>query len=293
LRLIACSNCHTQYDVSQVVEKQISCRCGEVIENHHLEAQVAEVHRCAACGAQASLDAVECEYCGAGIVKPSDSLSLICPECYGRNADDSRFCTACGVAFDPEPIPIEGSELPCPCCTRLMPVRRVGGLAVNECPECNGLWVPGEKFDQLVDQAIESREQAGPDASASAPRVKGANPYRQSVQYRKCPVCEAFMQRSNFRKTSGVIIDRCHNHGTWLDADELERIAGYILSGGRPESDRTMRAMDEHARTRPRDPFPINTPAHSADPVRLFEMTPSPGDGLTSSVLKIFAALLD
>ena len=40
------------------------------------------------------------------------------------------------------------------------------------------------------------------------------------------------MQRKNFRRTSGVIIDCCHTHGTWLDADELEQIAGFILSGG-------------------------------------------------------------
>ena len=42
------------------------------------------------------------------------------------------------------------------------------------------------------------------------------------------------MQRRNFRKASGVIIDRCSAHGTWLDADELEQIAGFILSGRQP-----------------------------------------------------------
>ena len=40
------------------------------------------------------------------------------------------------------------------------------------------------------------------------------------------------MQRKNFRKSSGVILDVCGAHGTWLDADELEQIAGFILSGG-------------------------------------------------------------
>jgi Zn-finger nucleic acid-binding protein len=44
------------------------------------------------------------------------------------------------------------------------------------------------------------------------------------------------MQRRNFQKTSGVIVDRCRSHGTWLDADELERIAGFLLSGGRPQA---------------------------------------------------------
>jgi Zn-finger nucleic acid-binding protein len=28
-----------------------------------------------------------------------------------------------------------------------------------------------------------------------------------------------------------VIIDSCPSHGIWLDADELEQIAGFILSG--------------------------------------------------------------
>ena len=40
--------------------------------------------------------------------------------------------------------------------------------------------------------------------------------------------------RRNFRKSSGVIIDVCHEHGTWLDANEIEQIAGFILSGGNP-----------------------------------------------------------
>ena len=30
-----------------------------------------------------------------------------------------------------------------------------------------------------------------------------------------------------------MIIDRCHAHGTWLDADELECAAGYILESQR------------------------------------------------------------
>ena len=42
------------------------------------------------------------------------------------------------------------------------------------------------------------------------------------------------MQRRNFRKSSGVIIDRCNKHGTWLDADELEQITGFVISGGNP-----------------------------------------------------------
>ena len=236
MRLVACSVCHAQYDVSQVVEKFIDCRCGEQVENEVLRGVDAEIYRCGACGAAVAHDASGCGYCGSEIVRDrSRDLSLICPECFGRNADDACFCVGCGVAFRPEEVKVEGFELPCPSCGCLMPPRSVAGIGINECPACNGIWAPEQRFDLLIAKAIEARQSADPaQLEALRPRVKGGNPARQKVAYRKCPECEALMARRNFRKASGVIIDRCSEHGTWLDADELEQIAGFILSGGKP-----------------------------------------------------------
>jgi Zn-finger nucleic acid-binding protein len=235
LRLVACHNCHAQYDVTQFVEKQFRCRCGETVENRELQGVDASIHRCGSCGAQVAADSKHCDYCRSEIVRDGSQLSLICPECYGRNSESSRFCTACGVPFRPERIDIEGVELPCPDCGCLMAVRDVGGVGINECPQCNGIWAPADTFDHLVLKACESARKAGVQAGLAPvadPRIRGGNPLSARVQYRKCPVCEAFMQRANFRKRSGVIVDRCHSHGTWLDADELEQIAGFILAGG-------------------------------------------------------------
>jgi Zn-finger nucleic acid-binding protein len=114
-----------------------------------------------------------------------------------------------------------------------MAVRPLIGIAINECAQCNGVWVPGNKIETLVKRATEARSRAlESDLEQVAPRKKGANPNRQRVQYRKCPVCEAFMARRNFRKASGIILDRCQEHGTWLDADELEAIARFVIEGG-------------------------------------------------------------
>ena len=46
---------------------------------------------------------------------------------------------------------------------------------------------------------------------------------------------------------SGVIVDRCGDHGTWLDADEIEQIAGFVLSGGRPRASAAMAAAEAHS----------------------------------------------
>ena len=48
-----------------------------------------------------------CDYCGSEIVRDTGKLSLICPECFGRNEEQSRFCTGCGVAFQPYQVNAE------------------------------------------------------------------------------------------------------------------------------------------------------------------------------------------
>ncbi len=235
MQLVACPVCHAQYDVAGVAARTFACRCGAEVACEPHSAVDASVERCGACGALASAEAERCEYCGAEIVRDVDRLSLICPECYARTPEDSRFCTACGVPYEPQPVPTEGRELPCPACSCPMPPHQVGGVGVNECAQCHGLWVPGECFELLVSRAIEARRNADPTRLETLrPRVTGANPSAQRVQYRKCPECDGFMARRNFRRSSGVVIDTCNTHGTWLDADELERIAGFILAGGEP-----------------------------------------------------------
>lgn len=249
MRLVACQNCHTQYDVTDVAGESFACRCGESVANEKLEAVDAQIHRCGSCGAGVSPDAAGCDFCGSEIIRDDSKLSLICPECHGRNAEVSRFCTGCGVAFAPEPVKVEGYEIPCPVCAVLMPPRSVGGVGINECGTCNGIWAPENRLDLLINRAIDAQRQNGTvPQRAHEPRTKGANPYSQRVAYRKCPECDAFMQRRNFRKTSGVIIDCCKKHGTWLDADELEQITGFILSGGNPVADAIMKQADDDAR---------------------------------------------
>jgi Zn-finger nucleic acid-binding protein len=285
VRLVACASCHAQFDVSGVEAKTFPCRCGETVENRPPVARDTEIHRCGACGALADAGLDQCSYCNAAIVRdPSQSWSLICPECFARNADDGRFCTACGVTFQPYPVRVIGHELPCPVCTALMPAREVAGVGINECGSCNGLWVPGDDFDTLVRRATEARRNASTEArEAFAPRVTGANPAAQRVAYRRCPECDALMQRRNFRKASGVIVDRCQPHGTWLDADELEQIAGFILSGREPAALLTAK------------PEPLTTRASAAGAFRVrgFDTASTDrGAGVLDSLVETFFALL-
>lgn len=232
MKLIACPECHAQYDVTEMVaDSAFDCRCGTELKATPPAGSDALVHRCGGCGAVAREGIDDCEYCGAGIVHAVPRGSLICPECYARNLEDARFCLGCGVAFDPQTNPSERSELRCPCCERWMTTREVGGLEIQECPQCHGLWAEGSRFEALVERATKAVRESAKQGETIAPRVDGDNPASSAVEYRRCPACDEMMRRMNYQKRSGVIIDQCNTHGTWLDAHELERIAGFVLSG--------------------------------------------------------------
>ena len=280
MRLVACPECHRQFDVTHVDAAEIGCVCGARVRNERREAVSARVRRCGSCGAGLPPDARSCEYCGAEVVRDEQRLSLLCPECFARNEEASRFCTACGVAFDPQPFAGDGHEHPCPDCGCLMPPRSVAEIPVNECPSCNGVWVQGDRFERLVARAVDAvRKAEQSDLPGRSPRRAGANPAAQAVRYRKCPVCEAFMQRRNYRKCSGIILDRCAPHGTWLDADELEEIAGFILEHG---------GVPREPRLDPRPAPPPRAGYHGAT----FSSTTELDRSLGGSVLGLLASLL-
>jgi len=232
VKLVACPECHAQYDVSTMVEDaSFDCRCGHSLVARPPVGVDAFVQRCSACGAIARDEDESCDYCGHAIEPRARRGGLICPECMARNMGDARFCLACGVAFAPQDVIHDVAELRCPCCESWMRVSEAGGITLQECPKCNGLWAGDQTFTALVDRATRMARENAVEGITSAPRVEGANPASRSVEYRRCPVCDDLMVRRNFQRRSGVVTDTCRRHGTWLDAHELEQIAGFVLSG--------------------------------------------------------------
>lgn len=230
VRLAACQACRTQYDVTAATVGRFTCACGADVETASPVAVDAAVRRCGSCGAGLEPDAAQCGYCRSAIERDPGRLGLVCPECYGRTTEDSRFCTGCGVEFRPQPMPGSVPVLACPGCTRDMTARTIAGTLVQECLACNGMWVTADAFDTLVKRAAgAARRRPTHGLGGDAPHARTID---TRVVYRCCPVCRMQMVRRNFGRTSGVIVDWCGRHGTWLDADELEQVAAFVLAGG-------------------------------------------------------------
>lgn len=119
---------------------------------------------------------------------------------------------------------------------------RVGTTDLFECGACDGLWVDAATFERVCANA---GDQAAILHQFSTPGAVKATP----VRYRKCARCTQLMNRVNFGRLSGVIVDACRGHGTYLDAGELHRIVAFIQSGG---LDRARAAQLEELKERER-----------------------------------------
>ena len=106
----------------------------------------------------------------------------------------------------------------------------IGSEEVRECGKCHGLWIEVAAFEKICASREQQAVVLGMGMASPAP----ANDLRDSnkVSYVPCPECEHLMNRINFARCSGVIVDVCKGHGTWFDQDELSRIIEFIRAGG-------------------------------------------------------------
>jgi Zn-finger nucleic acid-binding protein len=177
--------------------------------------------RCPGCGAPADSDAARCEYCGAALA------TVTCASCFAPMFAGSRFCAHCGAEATREYVE-EEKPLKCPRCREDMRALRLGSITAHECAQCGGLWLDPESLQKLAN----AREESAGVVSALAARVPLAAAPPDVVRYVPCPRCDKLMNRSNFARSSGVILDICKAHGVWLDRGELQRVLGFIESGG-------------------------------------------------------------
>ena len=139
----------------------------------------------------------------------------------------SRHCPHCGAAAI-QPAPAQLSVMRCPRCKVDMSAVRIGSQSLRECEKCAGLWLDVPAFEKIC---ADREQQAAVLGGASPAPARELRP-EQSVRYAPCPQCGQLMNRINFAKCSGVVVDICKGHGTWFDAQELSAIVQFIRDGG-------------------------------------------------------------
>lgn len=197
-----------------------------------------EALNCPNCGAAVASDRSQCEFCSARL------KTLSCTVCLGLMFEGAKYCPRCGRNMSVVAV-TEEKVGDCPRCKRKLIVLQLGNVRMCECEKCGGFWSDVATFEDVcsdVERQAVVLNFIGSDAHPHA--------HPATISYVPCPDCGQLMNRSNFARSSGVIVDMCKQHGVWFDADELPKILEFIKRGGidRQREKEKIRIADERSR---------------------------------------------
>ena len=158
---------------------------------------------------------------------PLPGRSNICRYCGRRNDTDLHGVHKYTV-IRPE------TERTCPRCN--VPLHTINFKSnekfyIERCDRCLGLFFDSGELEAILEQSVSNV------FNIDRLRLDTINKElyyhdKKMVKYLKCPVCSEYMRRVNFGTRSGVVVDRCRNHGVWLDGGELKRLLEWKKAGG-------------------------------------------------------------
>jgi Zn-finger nucleic acid-binding protein len=163
-----------------------------------------------------------CKNCGAAL--PPDSL--ICSYCKTRHDADlhgiHRYTTTA-----PE------TERICPRCQtpmKTIDLKIEGKFLIERCDTCLGMFFDPGELEALLDKSVTNVYYVDRQRLEDLKKARRHSEF--PLGYIKCPVCRKFMNRLNFGSLSGVIVDKCRDHGIWLDGGELRHLMEWTKAGG-------------------------------------------------------------
>jgi Zn-finger nucleic acid-binding protein len=230
---------------------------------------------CPNCGSPAAPGDQTCQYCHAALA------TVGCPACFALMFEGSVYCPKCG-ARRARTEAAGGRTARCAACTGVMREVLLGDSALMECAGCHGMWIDAATFEHIC---ADREAQAAVLHQWSAAPPQTAVP---AIHYRPCVACGKMMNRLNFGRVSGTVVDVCKGHGTFLDAGELHLIVTFIQHGGLDRArQRQMQALKEqeaHLRALQQ------APSHAAGEIA-FERNAQTWSGL--DLLKLLERLKD
>ncbi|MBF0379098.1 MAG: zf-TFIIB domain-containing protein [Desulfamplus sp.] len=164
--------------------------------------------KCINCAAPLPSNSIECEYCGS---KNDTDLRGI-HDFTTEEPQTNRICPNCNISLKTIDLKIDGKFL------------------IERCEECFGLFFDPGELEAIIDASVKNVY------TINLKKLDNINlsmtPKNHNVVYIKCPVCSNFMNRVSFGTRSGVVVDRCKEHGIWLNAGELRHLFEWKKAGG-------------------------------------------------------------
>ena len=164
---------------------------------------------CSNCSAPLPPNSIQCDYCGS-----RNDIDLKGINYYTTHEIESeRICPRCNIRLRTIDLKIDGRFL------------------IERCDECLGLFFDPGELEALLEATVSNVFTINRSSLDHINATMRPNDY--GVSYIKCPICSKLMNRINFGTKSGVIVDRCTDHGVWLDGGELRHLFEWMKAGGK------------------------------------------------------------
>lgn len=101
----------------------------------------------------------------------------------------------------------------------------VDGLETDLCPTCEGTWYDGGELSRAFRtpeiRLSHLRSCLSENRAGSASEIDLEEPV-------DCPRCGTTMRRGRYLSDCPVIVDKCDEHGVWLDDGELGQLLDHV-----------------------------------------------------------------
>ncbi len=117
----------------------------------------------------------------------------------------------------------------CPRCA--LPLKTVDyeGVETDMCEACWGFWLDtGELEIILSTHALQFSDDEREAILSTRTASRAGNQTAAN-----CPHCDVEMQRAHIDESVHLVIDRCPDHGVWLDSGEIKRVQALAESSQR------------------------------------------------------------
>jgi len=163
-----------------------------------------------------------------------------CKNCSGPLPPNTNICKYCGTRNDMDLKIIHKHTQESPDSNRICPrcditlftidLKIKGRFLIEKCEKCYGLFFDPGELEALLDNSVSNVFNINHKQLENLGKEIRHDNYK--VMYIKCPVCRKLMNRVNFGTRSGVIVDKCKEHGVWLDGGELKHLMEWVKAGG-------------------------------------------------------------
>ncbi len=190
---------------------------------------------CTVCGNEV-VGEKECPVCRAGRApvnapSPEDTATTFCPGC-GNEVENAQRCPICRSGRASGKTTEESTGLRCPRCDDPLEEQDWEGLGVHLCPTCNGSFFPPGGLETTLDKLRAHRGATDLETVCREFRDRFTRELPEAMRYKPCPVCDTFMTRLNYAGSSGIIVELCGHHGTWVDQSAFGSLTDFVSRGG-------------------------------------------------------------